>query len=69
MVPDRLTPILQKAIRDSGLSLNALAEQAEVDDGQLSRFMRDDRTLSLPVAAKVCAVLGLELKLRRRKGK
>ena len=74
MAPDRLTPILQQAIRDSELSLNALAELAGgLDSARLSRFMRNERTITLPAAAKLCAVLGLELKAAgsksKRKGK
>jgi transcriptional regulator with XRE-family HTH domain len=48
---------LQQAIRDSGLSLNKLAEQAGLTDSQLSRFMRNERALSLTSAEKVCQVL------------
>ena len=74
VTPDRLTQALQTAIRDSGLSLNMLAERTGLDDGQLSRFMRNDRTISLRAAAKLCAVLGVELKsvaktTRKGKGK
>jgi transcriptional regulator with XRE-family HTH domain len=69
MSPERLTLTLQEAIRDSGLSLKALAERAGMDIGQLSRFMRNERTITLPAAAKLCAVLGLELKPRKREGK
>jgi hypothetical protein len=32
-----------------------------VDHGQLSRFVRGERTLTLPVAARVCEALGPEL--------
>ena len=62
VTPDPLTLQLQKAIRESALSMNFLAHKCGIDDSQLSRFMRNERTLTLPVAAKLCAVLGLELK-------
>src|SRR6476660_4473075 len=52
---------LQDAIRASGLSLNELGRRTGVSEGQLSRFLRGDRTLTLPAAAKVCLYLGLEL--------
>ena len=52
---------LRQAIRDSGLSLNEIGRRAGVSEGQLSRFLRGDRTLTLPAAAKVCLYFGLEL--------
>jgi hypothetical protein len=69
MTRDHLTPQLQQAIRGSGMSLNSLSELTGVDDGQLSRFMRNERTFTLPVAAKLCTALGLELKPRPQRGK
>jgi transcriptional regulator with XRE-family HTH domain len=53
---------LQDAIRSSGLSLNELGRRASVSQAQLSRFLRGDRTLTLPAAARLCAYFGLELK-------
>jgi hypothetical protein len=52
---------LQDAIRASGLSLNELGRRTGVSEGQLSRFLRGDRTLTLPAAARVCLFFGLEL--------
>jgi transcriptional regulator with XRE-family HTH domain len=52
---------LREAIRDSGQSLNQLGKAAGVGPNQLSRFMRGERTLTLPVAEKICAALGLGL--------
>jgi transcriptional regulator with XRE-family HTH domain len=52
---------LQDAIRASGLSLNELGRRTGVSEGQLSRFLRGDRTLTLPAAARVCQYFGLEL--------
>jgi len=52
---------LREAISGSGLSLNELGRRTGVSEGQLSRFLRGDRTLTLPAAAKVCLYLGLEL--------
>jgi transcriptional regulator with XRE-family HTH domain len=48
-------------VRQSGLSLKELGERTGVDHGRLSRFLRGQRTLTLPAAASVCAVLGLQL--------
>jgi transcriptional regulator with XRE-family HTH domain len=58
---------LQNAIRTSGLSLNELGRRIGVSEGQLSRFLRGDRTLTLPAAARVCQYFGLEL-CRQEKG-
>lgn len=59
--PLRIVEQLQQAIRDSEFSLNELGRRTGVSQGQLSRFLRGDRTLTLPAAAKVCAFFGLEL--------
>src|SRR5262249_18586366 len=53
---------LQNVIRGSGLSLNELGRRTGVSEGQLSRFLRGDRTLTLPAAARVCLYFGLELR-------
>ena len=58
---------LQNAIRTSGLSLNELGRRIGVSEGQLSRFLHGDRTLTLPAAARVCQYFGLEL-CRQGKG-
>ena len=58
---------IRRAIRKSGLSLNQLAEETGVDDGVLSRFMRDERSITLETAEKLADYLGLELHERSRK--
>jgi DNA-binding phage protein len=52
---------LKDEIRGSGRSLKQLARDAGVGADQLSRFLRDERTLTLPAVAKICGALGLEL--------
>ena len=52
---------LRQAISDCGLNLTQLARATGVHQGQLSRFLRAERTLTLPAAAKLCAYLGLHL--------
>ena len=52
---------IRRAVAECGLSLNELGRQTGVNQGQLSRFVRGERTLTLPAAAAVCAVLGLNL--------
>jgi transcriptional regulator with XRE-family HTH domain len=53
---------LQDAIRASGLSLQELGRRAGVSQGQLSRFLRGDRTLTLPAAARLCLYFRLGLR-------
>ena len=52
---------LQRVILESGMSLNRLGHQAGVSQGQLSRFVRGDRTLTLPAVDKLCRFFGLKL--------
>jgi DNA-binding Xre family transcriptional regulator len=68
----RLTTTIQDAVRSSGRTQKELADEAGIDKGQLSRFMVNTRTLTLPAVEKLCKVLGLELQPQRkqkRKGK
>lgn len=60
-MPSDLAEQLKQAIRDSGLSLSELGQQSAVSHTVLSRFMRNERTLTLPLAAKVSRALGLQL--------
>jgi plasmid maintenance system antidote protein VapI len=59
--PLDLADQLRPAIAGCGMSLNQLAEAAGVHKAQLSRFMRAERSLTLPAAAKLCTYLGLRL--------
>jgi DNA-binding phage protein len=52
---------IKEAIRGSGLSLNQIAERAGVGRDLLSRFMSDQRGLTLKTASAVCEALGLRL--------
>lgn len=62
---------LRAAIDRSGLSGNQLAHIAGVSQSVVSRFLRDERTITLETASKLAAALGLELTpvKRRRKGR
>lgn len=51
---------LRDAISGSGQSLNQLGEAAGVNDAQLSRFMRGQRTLTLETVGRLCRILGLQ---------
>ncbi len=61
---------LRDAILAAPVSRYVLSRASGVDEGTLSRFVRGERTLTLPTASKVAAALGLELcKMpRERKG-
>jgi transcriptional regulator with XRE-family HTH domain len=59
--------VLKQAIRGCGLPMYVLAERAGVTNGQLSRFMRGERTLRADTVEKLCKVLGLKLVPAARK--
>lgn len=46
---------------DNGETQKALAEAADIDQGNLRRFKRGEATMSLETAAKVCQHLKLRL--------
>lgn len=52
---------IRNAVRSSGRSLAELSESCGLHHGQLSRFMRDERGLSLESAARLCEHLGIRL--------
>jgi transcriptional regulator with XRE-family HTH domain len=62
---------LKDAIEESGLSLGELGRRSGVATSQLSHFVRGERTITLPVAEKLCEALGYHLERdrprRRRK--
>lgn len=62
---------LQRAIEESGMSRYALSKLSGVDQGILSRFLSEGRskqkTITLSTAARLCRVLGLELKQTKKK--
>jgi plasmid maintenance system antidote protein VapI len=56
-----LTDVLRRAIRDSGLPLLRLAQDAGVERASLSRFVRGKNSLRLDVADKLARYFGLTL--------
>ena len=66
-----MTQTLRKAIRDSGLSLYAIAAGTGLKRPSLSRFRAQTQSLRLDMADKLAAFFELELKpaARRRKGR
>jgi transcriptional regulator with XRE-family HTH domain len=59
--PASLVEELRQAVQGSGLSLNEIERRCGVSHAVLSRFLRGERTLTLPLAAKLCEALGLHL--------
>ena len=64
-----------KAIEDSGMNQPELAASSGVDQGTISRFLEKDpdkrRSVTLPIADKLCKALGLKLIRghKRKRGK
>ncbi|MHC5121837.1 MAG: helix-turn-helix domain-containing protein [Planctomycetota bacterium] len=58
---------LKEAIKASGMNQPQLAELSGVDQGQISRFIKGERSLTLKSASKIAEALKLELKPRGRK--
>jgi ribosome-binding protein aMBF1 (putative translation factor) len=56
-----LEAVIRDAILNSGRSVNDIAKHAEVSQSVLSRFVRGERTITLPLASRVCAILQLRL--------
>jgi transcriptional regulator with XRE-family HTH domain len=52
---------LRAALQQTGLSHHELARRSGVSQPVLSRFIRGERTLTLPVVNKLCEMLGLHL--------
>ena len=59
--PPDVADQLRRAVAGCGESLNQLAKATGVHKAQLSRFLRDERTLTLTAASKLCAYLKLSL--------
>lgn len=58
---------LEQAIIESGLSCYRIAKESGLTESQLSYFINGKRSLTLPAAAKLAKVLGLELIKRTKK--
>ncbi len=52
---------LRTAIRESGLTVAEIERRSGVDHASLSRFLRGQRSLGLPLAGRICELLGLRL--------
>ena len=67
---------LRQAIRKSGKTASWITKDAEVDEGNLSRFLSGQAGVSVETAEKICKSIGLKLSLtkahktpRNRKGR
>lgn len=56
-----LAAVILDAIRDSGVSVYAVAKGAEVSQPLVHRFVSGERGLTLDTADKLCRFLGLKL--------
>ncbi len=65
--------IILKAIKESGMTQLELSAKSGVPQPTLSRFMSEDpknrRTITLPVADRLCRKLGLALVKKRNRRK
>jgi len=52
---------LRSAIRDSGMSVYAIAQSTAIDKAVLSRFMNGKSGLSVTSIDRLCTILGLRL--------
>ncbi len=66
MARKSIVDTLRQAIEGSGLNITELSRKSKVDKGQISRFVNEERTLTLESAEKIAEVLKLELKKRKR---
>jgi len=56
-----LSDALRDAIRESGMTQDAIAREVDISAGIISRFMRAERSMTLDTAEKLCAYFKLEL--------
>jgi transcriptional regulator with XRE-family HTH domain len=59
---------LRKAIAESGESQLSIANAVAIDQGNLNRFVRGERSISIETAAKLCEYLKIDL-VRRGGGR
>lgn len=58
---------LKRAVLESDMSRYRIAKLSGLSEAQLSYFVNDKRSLSLPAAAKLAKILGLELISKNKK--
>jgi len=60
--PKSIVDRLRAEIESCGMSANELSRKSGVAVPIITRFLNEERTMTLDNAGKLCAVLGLELK-------
>ena len=60
--PDAFADILRAAVRSSDKTLYRLSMETGIGQDQLSRFVREERGLSLDTAGVLAVALGYQLK-------
>ena len=62
---------LKQAMKDSGMTCAEIVRKSnnQLSEAQLSYFVNGKRSLTLPAAAKLAKVLGLELKPKKKKAR
>jgi plasmid maintenance system antidote protein VapI len=58
-----LAESIKEAVRNTGKSVNAVANASGVSQPVLQRFVSGKRSLALNTAERLCAYLGLELQV------
>ena len=56
-----ITEEVRAAIADSGLSLGEIGRRADVPTSVLSRFMREERSITVETLDKIAEALGLRV--------
>ena len=57
-----LAATIRKAVKDSGMTPYRIATDADVDRAIMTRFVNEQRGLTLDTASRLCDILGLELR-------
>jgi plasmid maintenance system antidote protein VapI len=63
--PPSLSETIRREILARGLTGYAVAQAAQVDPSSVGRFLRRERTITLEVAERIAAALGLEVRAGR----
>ncbi len=60
---------LKQALKNSKMSRYRIAKESDLTESQLSYFVNNKRSLTLPAAAKLAKALGFELVQKKNKSK
>lgn len=62
----KLADQIRAAVRNSGMSQNAVADRAGIDRGALSKFMTGERGVSMEALEALGVALDLEIRATKR---